>query len=458
MANVAPPMILSCSVRTLNIEGYWSGTPGVDDAAGQPNQWRLLMDVNTQLHSSYGSLRPQQYDVRDIEVGDYIITESSARIYRIIQIINQNTINNVELIVEDEDKLNALMDTSQGGDGSILDGVGFIFKTKNQLPVLFPLPDVLPANFSIGFAAEILSRFFQRGKHDTLQVYQPGHSFTIGTAVVLNSNGLYSAVDYTTQSAGLAKYVIGVVEETQYPTTDHFRIRTAGPVLDMALTNGGPGQLYFIDYNSSTGGMIDVDPNTLSSRRSNQPVYIKIDNRRAVFVNSGLDNTENLASTFVVNDLSELNSLTTAKLGDVAYVKNVASANDWGYYTYTTDGWTVVISKSGIAAQARSIKRTVDINSLANTPLFVVKSGIRIVNVSVRVITPFNDANAALSVGDTAVSNRFMNIGENDLTDFGSYYSFPNHIYDTGGADATITATLSHTASVGQAEILITYV
>jgi hypothetical protein len=51
-----------------------------------------------------------------------------------------------------------------------------------------------------------------------------------------------------------------------------------------------------------------------------------------------------------------------------------------------------------------------------------------------------------------------MNIDENDLTDFGSYYSFPNHIYDAGVADATITATLSHTASVGQAEILITYV
>jgi len=458
MTNIAPPMILSCSVRTLNIEGTWPGTPGVDDAAGQPSEWRLLMDVNTQLHSSYGSLRPQQYDVRDIEVGDYIITESGGKIYKITQIISQNTINNVELIVSDEDKLNALMDPSQGADGAILDGVGFIFKTKNQLPVLFPLPDVLPANFSIGFAAEILSRFFQRGKHDTLQVFQPGHTFSIGTAVVLNNNGTYSAVDHTSSSSTQARFAIGVVEEVNYPTNDYFRIRTAGPVLDIVLSSGGPGQLYFIDYSSSSGSLINIDPNTVSSRRSGQPLYIKIDNRRAVFVNSGLNNTETLPNTFVVNDLSELNTLTEVKLGDTAYVKNVTAVDDWGYYMYSVDGWSVVINKSATSANARSIKRTIGVNSLANTPLFTVKPGIRIVNVSVKVNTPFNDPAATLVVGDSSTADKFMSSVENDLTISGSYYSFPNFIYDVSGTDIIILAGINHAASVGEAEILITYV
>ena len=151
MANLNAPKLLSIGVQFEEVTESWPTSNPPQDIDGMPKQWRVNMNVNALLHSGRYSSRPFQYDGRDITVGMYIATGSNAQIFRIDEIINQNA-SQVECKVSDEDKLNALMDDRQDGNVYIQEGPGIAFEVKQRLPVLFPLPAVLPANFSRGVA------------------------------------------------------------------------------------------------------------------------------------------------------------------------------------------------------------------------------------------------------------------------------------------------------------------
>ena len=456
MTNIAPPKLLSLYLRTQEVTDYWPGTPGVDDAAGEPRQWRFIVDVNAQLHSSHGSLKPMQYDATDIKVGDYITTMSNARFLVIDEIINVVTTGQIEIKASDENKFNAISDATQFANGALIDGAGFLFETKNQMPVLFPLPDVLPAGFSRGFATQILSRFMQSGKHDTLQVLQPGHSLTDGQAVALNNNGIYVAVDFTTDVSTGAKRVIGIVERSGFPTGDHFTIRTIGPVIDINLTAGGPGELYFIDNNSDVGALINVDPNTLGSQSASQPIYIKINNNTAIFNPAGAMDTESISSSYVINTLSDLQNITNASDGDTAYIFDIGDG-EWGFYIYSNGAWVVISSETGASVDARSFDRIITYTSNAETVIHKVSGTVRVVNVSLKIITPF-DNEATITVGDANDNARYMTAHENDTSSIGEYQSFPSHIYAQSQKQDISVYLNANGATQGEARVLITYV
>lgn len=456
MTNIAPPKLLSLYLRTQETTAYWPGQPGVDDAAGQPRQWRFIADVNAQLHSSYGSVKPQQYDATDIKVGDYVTTMSNARVLRIDSIINVPTTGQIEFTASDEDKLNAVMDYTQFADGSLLDGTGFLFETKNQMPVLFPLPDILPAGFTRGFATQILSRFIHNGKSDTLQVLQPGHTLTDGQAVTLNNNGIYAAVDFTVDVSISSKRIIGIVERSGYPTSDHFSIRTIGPVIDLQLADGGPGQLYFIDNSSNIGALINVDPNSISSRTASQPIYIKIDNNRVIYNPAGAIDTETISSSYVVNTLSDLQGIGNPSNGDTVYVIDIGNG-EWGFYIYNNGQWVVMSSETSSSVDARSFDRTISFTSNAVTTIHKVSGLVRVVNVSLRIITPFNNG-AVITVGDINDNARYMTAHENDTSAVGEYMSFPTHIYAQSQKEDVNVYLTANGATQGEARVLITYV
>jgi hypothetical protein len=282
MANLHAPKLLSIGVQFGDILEYWPTSTPPQDIDGMPKQWRVEMNVNAQLHSGRYSSRMFQYDGRDLTVGMYIATGSNAQIFRVDEIISQNA-SQVVAKISDEDKLNALMDDRQDGNVYIQEGPGIAFEVKQRLPVLFPLPSVLPANFSRGFATQILNRFLFRERPDTLAIHQPGHTMTKKTAVVLNNTGQYEAVDFTKPTSQMTKRVIGVVEEVGWPTVDDFRIRTIGPVVDIML-GGNPGTLYFIDSSTTDGTLLNLDPNSAAQQAiSGEPVYIVIDDFTAVY-------------------------------------------------------------------------------------------------------------------------------------------------------------------------------
>lgn len=457
MANLNAPKLLSIGVQFGDILEYWPTSTPPQDIDGMPKQWRVEMNVNAQLHSGRYSSRPFQYDGRDLTVGMYIATGSNAQIFRVDEIISQNA-SQVVAKVSDEDKLNALMDDRQDGNVYIQEGPGIAFEVKQRIPVLFPLPSVLPANFSRGFATQILNRFLFRERPDTLAIHQPGHTMTKKTAVVLNNTGLYEAVDFTKPTSQMTKRIIGVVEEVGWPTVDDFRIRTIGPVVDIML-GGNPGTLYFIDGSTTTGSLINLDPNSATQQAiSGEPVYIVIDDFTSVFIGGGLFDTTTSTTVYTVSNQTELNSIIGVP-GDTAFVTdsgNLLGSGEWAYYIYADGAW-VLLSTEDVAGSQKSYKTTVAWNDMNTKLIHRVDHNVRVMNVSVEVTQPFNGG-ATLTVGDGNDVDRHMTVNENDLSDIGTYYSFPNHLYDEI-AEVHVNAYLSKgNATQGSAEVLITYV
>jgi len=452
--NVSPPKLLSCSM-TLDIAdpvaSYWGGTSSTDIYA-KARSWNVVVSVNAQLHSSAAT--GQSYNGNNVNVGDYITTEGGAK-FLLINSISAQTPGQVICVVEDEDKQNALIDTGQFGDGSIEATEGFIFEVKNNMPVLFPLPAVLPAQFTRGFAGEIVSRFMARGKHDTFQTVQAGHDLIVGRAVCLKTNGEFEMIDYTSTSSN--KQVFGIVEEVHFPTSDFVRIRTVGPVIDVNLTTGTAGSVFYLDRASSAGQLTTTQPS-----KQSLPVYIKIDNTRAVFMASGLDEAVDKAtSSYAVATMAELLAITTMETGDTGYVidmEDPEGQGEWGYFIYDGSAWVMVSTEDGAGIDAKSFKQIVQWNGAAQTIIHRVSHNVRVLNVSVELIVAFDGTGASITVGDAGDNDRFMEVSENDLHSVGKYYSFPNHLYNEATEQEVIAFLTPGSASQGTAEVLITYV
>ena len=139
MSNLNPPKLLSVGIQVQSVTAYWAASTPQKDIDGNAKQWRLQMNVNAQLHSAVESTIPFQYDGRNIAVGDYVATGANGLLLKIDTIESAN-VSTVVCLASDEDRLNALMDQTQFGDGGILSGPGICFEVENQMPVLFPLP------------------------------------------------------------------------------------------------------------------------------------------------------------------------------------------------------------------------------------------------------------------------------------------------------------------------------
>ena len=458
MSNLNPPKLLSVGIQVQSVTAYWAASTPQKDIDGNAKQWRLQMNVNAQLHSAVESTIPFQYDGRNIAVGDYVATGANGLLLKIDTIESAN-VSTVVCLASDEDRLNALMDQTQFGDGSILSGPGICFEVENQMPVLFPLPSILPAGFSRGFATQILSRFLLRETRDILTIEQAGHGLARKQAVVLNNTGQYEAVDYTAADATMTKRIIGIVEEPNWPTDNHFRIRTVGPIIDIML-GGNPGTLYFVDPSSTTGQLFHLDPNSAQAASiTADPVYIVIDNERAIFFASGLVDNTSSTQAFIVANQTELAALTPGN-GDTAFVidgGNPLGLGEWAYYIYQGGVWnTLSTQDGGGAASQTSFKATISHSGMNTVNIHRVDHNVRVLNVSVEVTTAFNGG-ASVTVGDNNNFTRHMSAGENDLSEVGTYYSFPNHLYDLG-AEIHVSAFLNKgAATVGEAEVLITY-
>lgn len=99
------------------------------------------------------------YDGRDVVEGDYITTTASGKCLRITNITAKTDVS-FNCVLVDDDELNRSIDTN--ADGRILEGEGYIFEVKNNVPVVFPLPSGLAAGFTFTFASQLLARFLAK--------------------------------------------------------------------------------------------------------------------------------------------------------------------------------------------------------------------------------------------------------------------------------------------------------
>lgn len=446
------------------VHELWPASAG--DGAGTVKSWEVTISVNPQMHGSTLTTRSGQYDARDIVAGDYVTTNGGAVCYKIVSIEEVVSYNEVRVIAEDEDRLNGLMNNNQFNDGRMEDGEGIVFSLKHGYPALFPLPAILPSGFTRGFATQLTSRFFIRGKHDTYHVAQPGHTLAVGVAVSLQQDGSLKAIDFTDPAATNNTQFFGVVEEIGHPAEEYVRIRTVGPVIDLALPDGAPGAVYYLDPDSSAGEMLYVESsNALADR---QPVYIKINNAQVVFIASGLVTTEQASGTlggknYVFDTKQDMLNFAGRKTnGMTALVRdtgNPEGVGEWGYYVYDNiqGGWVIVSTFDGAGTDSRSIKIELTHANSGTNLIYRVSHNVRIVNVSVKVTQSF-DGTATITVGDPTTNDRFLTTEEVDLTEAGTYYSFPDFLYDLS-SEVPVNAYLNQTGSTqGRCEVLITYV
>jgi len=94
----------------------------------------------------------------------------------------------------------------------------------------------------------------------------------------------------------------------------------------------------------------------------------------------------------------------------------------------------------------------------ANTTVIYKVSGLaRIVNVSLRIVTPF-DNGATITVGDQYDNSKYMTEHENDTSVTGEYQSFPSEIYAQTQKEDINVYLNANGATQGEARVLITYV
>lgn len=64
--------------------------------------------------------------------------------------------------------------------------------------------------------------------------------------------------------------------------------------------------------------------------------------------------------------------------------------------------------------------------------MFPISAMSKIIQVSIEVITPFNDASATIKVGDSGDLQRLMPTSKNSLSESGVYQTFPVYEYPVG--------------------------
>lgn len=131
---VTPAKVIRIRLNRLIPLSPWGEEPFSD----QPWTFEGDITVDPTVHSDMRTPRPGLYTGMDINVGDFITTQSS-KILRITAITYQ-TDDKIRCHLEDFFRLNSSISADQTGESSIQTGVGIVFTVRNGKPILHPLP------------------------------------------------------------------------------------------------------------------------------------------------------------------------------------------------------------------------------------------------------------------------------------------------------------------------------
>lgn len=129
MAQIKPPKLLLVNFTLGSVAKYYNND------LSKPYAWNATLVVTPQLHSDFNN-DDGFYHGLDIKVGDHVTTTNSGASLEIVQITSA-TSTIVNCIVEDVDRVNALLDSNQGGESAIPNGKGILFEVKDNRPILY---------------------------------------------------------------------------------------------------------------------------------------------------------------------------------------------------------------------------------------------------------------------------------------------------------------------------------
>ena len=262
------------------------------DANGRNYRYNASLSlINPQIHSD--STEGNFYNLTDLNIGDYVSTNGSGKILKIVS-IGAQAAEQATIIVEDELRLNQQQDPSGNAQGYIPSSEGIVFEVKEGRPILFPYSQY--SESVIGFikstATEIISKFAYLRQDKLLSIEQAGSSalgLTVGDIVTYddttNAWKLMTATDVA----------CGIVVETANPIPDAFRINPAGDVIDIELPDDASGNVYYYWDANNPGKLTQTTPTGGAARAL--PMFLKLDSKRAIHFDGA--NVNDQTSQFV---------------------------------------------------------------------------------------------------------------------------------------------------------------
>jgi hypothetical protein len=436
------PKLLSANIDITGTNATWVGS----ELNGVAYRWDATIAVDTQTLSAPTD---NTYDGTDVNVGDFVASTNRGECLEIIAISAQNA-GEVTCILEDRERLNSYADTGQTGDGSVPDGRGIIFESQEGVPILFPLPSSFPAELNPAFVDQIINRFKYRREDRTVLVKQSGHGFQVKDIITINSSGIYSKVDLSASYDNL----IGFVTEVDHPDTTFFRFQTQQMSLDYALT-GDVGSIHYVDPDTAGG-----TTNTIPLTSLAIPAFIKLSATKAVPVFSGPSsvefNTASSAGAWVVDTYTELISI-TAVHGDIAYVKNTNTDNEFIVYMYIDSAWQIISHKDVQHTDARSVSYSFTGNTASGATIATVGENARVTDMVIDVTQVFNSG-ADLTIGTIGDADLISTSGDVDLSITGKYHIVSNYKFAESTESDLIVTFNNGGGSGGAATIVMSYV
>jgi hypothetical protein len=297
------------------------GSPGAVDAGGLVYRYTATLSMDNPFEhsdSSYGYI----YTLANLNVGDYVATEGSGRIMKVVAIASQSS-TTATVTVEDEFRLNQQQDSTGNSIPYIDSSAGVVFEVVEGKPILFPYSDksTVIVGFVKDYATEIQSRFDYLRQAQLVSVSQ-AHAFVVGDIITYDTGtSLYRLLDTN-------DVFLGTVIEIGNPITNSFRYRPTGSIVDVALT----GSNYFYWDPTDPGKLVNTAP---ASGNRNIPVFFKLSTNQAVYF-GGADVTNNDGNFVTIGTAQTITGAKT--FSSAVNVTNTTQATDINSGSLILDG------------------------------------------------------------------------------------------------------------------------
>jgi len=268
-------------------------------------RWSVVMDVDTQSHSSYLTRDPGLYNGMDVNVGQWISNSTTGQAWQIIS-IEAKTSTTVIAIVQDIYRYNTFRNNPAPNTGTYI-----IFNIGDTgIPEIDPVPS---GGVSADFGINLTSRFEYINLQYDYPLYQAANTFALNEVIAADS----STNSFVLSSAS-NRIVVGRVTSISDTIPGWFTINPVQKIVD--FLNYLPGDIGDIIYTSLvTPGEITITP-------GGAEIYVKLRNNTSSISYSTAPGPTTPANVFQLNDFD----ITVGGTGidtDVISAVNLETAN-----------------------------------------------------------------------------------------------------------------------------------
>lgn len=269
-------------------------------------RWRVTMDIESQLQSSYLTRQPGTYTGMDVAIGQWIANSATGQAWQIIS-IESKTDSSITAIVQDVYRYNTFRNPAQTGAGNPATGVYITFSVGDAgIPQIDPIPS---AGISSSFTQNLNSRFEYINLQYDYPLYQLGNAFAFNDVISVNpDSNSFVLADAT------YKTVIGRVTSISDTLPDWFTINPVQKIVD--FLDELPGGVGSIIYSSTT------TPGGLTTLPDGSPIYIKLRDQTSSITTSTTTGPTTAGNVFQLNGVD----ITVGGTGTAADVISAVTA------------------------------------------------------------------------------------------------------------------------------------